>query len=154
MKHVRKKSQYLKPKFFIFAGIYLIIIILFIGLALSNRNRAVSDQERMEDLSRIEQAINDRINNAPNSEARMPRTLNDLKLFGLNGKINDYDYKNAKATYFGGDYDLCATFESDGEPYSFGTVGGYGADNYKTHHKGFQCFSNSVYKGGSHIQPI
>lgn len=139
--------------YFVVLMIGILLLTSFIAnltFSSSEPKRNISDEARIEDLHTIELAINKYISGKHN----IPQKLSELNLTALHGRLNDYEYKDFESTYHGGEYTLCASFQSEGEKNPEEDFTYAGIEAYKFHDKGHSCFRNSIYKGGSHIKPL
>lgn len=145
----------------VFTILAVSICMVAIGAAIFlHRPVAVSDQDRQQDLFKIETAVIDHM-----TGDSLPADINALHLSGLKGSARDYTYRYSQRSSNGGPtltFELCGTFQAatfkapmteNDEQVMLG-AGGEGAEAYRIHRKGQQCYTNGYYKGSSHIGPI
>ncbi|MGI9027333.1 MAG: hypothetical protein ACR2FM_00615 [Candidatus Saccharimonadales bacterium] len=140
-------------KYYIGMFALVILTIASCGLNYGLNVRGASDVEALDDISRI----NDEINNYVNDKKQLPKDLTELKLDKLKvdkrldkyaykdlGEVKNSEYETSLA------YELCATFTTNKAQRGYGT--GYDEDSYEggidsssSHPKGYHCFKFKSY---------
>jgi hypothetical protein len=138
-------------------SVVAIIVLVSSGIYALSLKGQVSDTDKANDLAKIETAVIAGLNK--NNHLPESLHLEYLGLTNLKGNIDDYSYtpdphEDGSPTWA---YTTCTTFHTQTIklPIEAGTEGftsgGTGAQAYMSHRKGKQCFSNSYYKGSSHV---
>ncbi len=147
---------------FIMGVIAIVGVVLFLVFPAKEVRDAVHDNNVIEDLEKIESAIDDYYY----SNNKMPSGLQDLtaKLVDsnesainekdLNYSLNSYKYtdESVKSRYYSsGDYKICAVFKTDAtesdSSYNYYSIRSSYYYGYYYHPKGEYCFERSAYGG-------
>ncbi len=135
-------------KYYLLAVTISLVACLAVGSNLLITNGRKSDQKITEDLTKIDQKIND----FAQDNDKLPSDLDELAVSNLNNEVSEYEYKvlskrqdreYGKSTIH--TYELCATFSKViKDEFSDDFDDGYDSFGFNYHKAGRHCFALDV----------